>query len=156
MLIHWTCSSSFTHCCNVTAVKSALNLVALKGIVLIAFWVYLLGVCIDPVDVCWSAALPAAEQWKNNLDGGNYENNAEVENSKTYIVLKGIESKKKKFFWLCVFYLIYYLLELLHIPALFQHLATSLGCGTLCCKHFHYSAQYFSSLVYCSIALYKA
>lgn len=56
-------------CCTRSAVKSALNLMVLKGFVLIAFWVYLLGVCVDPVAVCWRAALPAAQRNENNRDG---------------------------------------------------------------------------------------
>lgn len=121
--ICWKCSSSFIHCCNVTAVKSALNLTVLKGIVLIAFWVYLLGVCIDPVGVYCRAALPAArcyctKKWKQSWwwklwkkGWGWREQDLSFE--------KRIGSKKKDF---CVFYLIYYLLGFLHIPTLLHHL----------------------------------
>lgn len=52
--LHWV----FCHCCTHTAVKPSMNLMGLKGLVLISFWLHLLGVCIDPVGVYWIVALP--------------------------------------------------------------------------------------------------
>lgn len=34
-----------------------MNLMGLKGLVLISFWLHLLGVCIDPVGVYWIVQL---------------------------------------------------------------------------------------------------
>lgn len=57
--------------CTYTAVKPALKLIELERVSLIAFWVYLLEVFIDPVGVCWRATLPAADccctvEWKQS------------------------------------------------------------------------------------------
>lgn len=76
----------------------------LKGLVLISFWLHLLGVCIDPVGVYWIVALPVQLEEKVSVVK-TMKLSHEFERTRT-VFLKG--EKAHAFNCFCVFYLIYY------------------------------------------------
>lgn len=144
--LHWV----LCHCCTHTAVKPSMNLMGLKGLVLISFWLHLLGVCIDPVGVYWIVALPVQLEEKVSVVK-TMKLSHEFERTRTVFFLKRREST-------CIQLLLYILLDLLflgllHIPTLLWCLPKPLCFDTLVIMNLNYTTQLFCLWMHYSITL---